>query len=517
MSLKMKFAISLVVLFAVSNAILVFAGAKMFGGIVEKNYQERVRNVLELGEKYLDARFPGSWHIENEKMYKGSTEMNDNFSVVDAVTEATGCTATIFKGDTRIATSVKNEKGERVVGTKVALNVAEAVLKQGKVYSGVADIVGKKYMTVYKPIKDASGNIIGIWYTGVPIDDVLNEQKTIAAKLAGASAGVFVLSIVVMFVIFRSLKGLEDVKKAMELLENGDLTVSVQVKQKDEVGRIVTAYERAREKVAEAVKKIQRSAEEVDRSAESLEESARQASIAATNTAATVSEIAAQAGQMAESFKTVAKEAREAGQKAEEGLVLAGTVNKKMDELTDVTRSMGNLMSALKTKIDGISRVTETIKEIAEQTNLLALNAAIEAARAGEAGKGFAVVADEVRKLAEGSARAAKEIRETAEEIVREVSVASESVQAGVKAVTEGAEATGQASRAFAELSESARSLAVKIGEMASVIDRVNEAVQNVAAAVEEQTATSEEVAAAAEMLKGMAQEQYEAVSIFKV
>jgi methyl-accepting chemotaxis protein len=507
----------MVTLIVVSSTVLVVAGAKMFGNVVSRDCQERVRNVLELGEKYLDARYPGSWCVENGKMYKGNTEMNGNFAAVDAVTEATGCTATIFQGDTRIATSVKNEKGERVVGTKVAPNVAETVLKQGKPYSGVADIVGKKYMTAYKPIKDESGSVIGIWYAGVPIDDVLAQQKAITVKLAGTGAGIVVLSVVVLFLLFRSLKNLENVKKAMDLLKDGNLNAAVRVQQKDEIGRIAAAYEEAREKVAGAVKKIRETAEEVGRFAESLEESARQASAAATNAAATVSEIAAQAEHMTEGFKVIAEEARRAGEKAEGGLLLVGTVDKKMGDLLAVTDGMGSLVAGLTAKVNGITRVTETIKEIAEQTNLLALNAAIEAARAGEAGKGFAVVADEVRKLAEGSARAAKEIRGTAQEIIQEVSSVSESVQAGVKAVAAGAEAARQASRAFTDLSETAKELAVKVGEMASIVEQVNAAVQGAAAAVEEQTATSEEVTAAAEMLKGMAQDQLRAVSVFKI
>lgn len=516
-SVRFKVIVPVLALIVVCSAVIIVMGASALRSIVEQDYQNKVISVLELGEKYLNERYPGTWQIRDGKMYKGETAMNGNFSVVDEVTEATGCTATIFQSDMRIATSVKNEKGERVVGTKVAQNVAETVLKQGKPYFGVADIVGAKYMTAYKPIRDNNGNVIGIWYVGVPMEKVNAEQKEIIKRQIWVGAAVTALALIIVFFAGKLLRPLEDVRIAMERLKVGDLTAAVKVQRKDEIGGIARAFEEAREKLAEAVRGVREAMTELAGYAESLKNNAQQTSATATNTAATISEIAAQTEQMAEGFKIIAKEANDAEKRAVNGRIVIDKMNEKMRSLAEMTEGFKAMVTGLTGKVSSITLVTETVKEIAEQTNLLALNAAIEAARAGEAGKGFAVVAEEVRKLAEGSAKAAKEIRETAEKIVKEVSAVSSGMEIGARTITEGTEAASEAGRAFGDLSATAETLADRIAEMATVVDQVSAAIQSVAAAVEEQTAASEEVAAAAETLSGMAEEQLKAVSVFKV
>ncbi|GAV24561.1 hypothetical protein ciss_04940 [Carboxydothermus islandicus] len=135
--------------------------------------------------KESNHRYPGAWQIKNGNLYKGNVQLNGNYEMVDYFSSLSGNTATIFQGDTRISTSVKNENGERAVGTKVDPKVAEAVLKQGRDYFGTADILGKKYVTAYRPIKDENGKIIGMIYTGIPLSslDIIKKRITLEVGL----------------------------------------------------------------------------------------------------------------------------------------------------------------------------------------------------------------------------------------------------------------------------------------------------------------------------------------------
>ncbi|QER41517.1 diguanylate cyclase [Thermodesulfobacterium sp. TA1] len=128
-----------------------------------------VEKDLKMFENLLNLKYPGEWKAVDGKLYKGIFLVNENFEMVDFFERITGNTATIFLGDTRVTTTIRDEIGARIIGTKVSLPVAQRVLVQGKEYYGVADILGEKYVTAYKPIKDPSGKIIGILYTGIPL------------------------------------------------------------------------------------------------------------------------------------------------------------------------------------------------------------------------------------------------------------------------------------------------------------------------------------------------------------
>jgi diguanylate cyclase (GGDEF)-like protein len=144
---------------------------------------DRVKYDIDLFQTLLEQKYTGAWNIKNGKLYKGNVQLNGNYDVVDCFTSISGNTTTIFQGDTRISTSVKNNKGERVIGTKADPEVAETVLKQGKNYFGIANVLGEKYITAYKPIKDNEGEIIGMVYTGIPLSSFDIVKKRLILRM----------------------------------------------------------------------------------------------------------------------------------------------------------------------------------------------------------------------------------------------------------------------------------------------------------------------------------------------
>lgn len=150
----------------VSGSMAVYASVKMENKMI-KSAEEKLKSDLKFGARYLDLNYPGNWHFENHKLYKGPALMEGNYGIVDEIGKLTGDTVTIFKADTRVATNVYKE-GKRAIGTQAASQVAEVVLKQGREFIGEADVAGTKNITAYQPIKDSTGKIIGIWYVGVP-------------------------------------------------------------------------------------------------------------------------------------------------------------------------------------------------------------------------------------------------------------------------------------------------------------------------------------------------------------
>jgi methyl-accepting chemotaxis protein len=183
-------------------------------------------------------------------------------------------------------------------------------------------------------------------------------------------------------------------------------------------------------------------------------------------------------------------------------------------ELREVVQSSSTEVNALERASERISTFVDTIQGIARQTNLLALNAAIEAARAGEHGRGFAVVADEVRKLADGSARAADEVDSTVRQIREQIDAFVSTMErgfarvAGVEETSKGAEAAFEEIIAAVEqVREAARSVVQAADSNRTAFETVDDAVRNVGAAAESHAASAEQVSAAAEEQSAATQE----------
>lgn len=151
--------------------VLALVGAIMTGMLMKDRAvlatNTKATSDLSTGEEIIELMYPGPWQEVDGVLYKGAAKISNNFIPVDRIALLTGDTVTIFLGDTRVSTTVREESGERAIGTKSSEAVSNRVLKDGQMYLGQANVVGEQYQTAYKPIRDQKGKIIGMFYVGI--------------------------------------------------------------------------------------------------------------------------------------------------------------------------------------------------------------------------------------------------------------------------------------------------------------------------------------------------------------
>lgn len=415
--------------------------------------------------------------------------------------------------------------------------------------------------------------------SGDKVQDVLKEliqlniergQKSNAeANALEKSANKITISVIVLAILFSIgigyfvariiSKPLNNVMSLVEKVSKGDLTETTDIDTKDEIGVLAKAINNMVLALRQTVGNILASAENVSASSQeistTIEEIASGASSQA-NDAQTITELfrdiatsaesqAGNAHSIKEQFSELNAAIDSIAKSAEETSILSGSMLQVSKEAEQVVQTsiegmtkVSEQMVILEADANRIGSIINVISEIANQTNLLALNAAIEAARAGEQGKGFAVVADEVRKLAEQSSSATKEITEI-------IQVIQSNTKQSVKYVNNGVEATNETEKAFAYIAEMVNEAAGKANEIAiaseqqsaqsdevmrsiesiasaseqqsAQIGAVMTSIESIAGASEEAAAASEETAATSQSLANLAEELNHSVSIFKV
>lgn len=393
-----------------------------------------------------------------------------------------------------------------------------------------------------------------------PTSELYGAVQKLLYKSMTISIVILVFAVLVIFIFTgRFSNRIKIFVHQIGFLAEGDLTHRINVKSNDEIGEMGTHYNNALEKLKEMIVKMSDTSQLVASSSEELSASAEETSksitevansiqfVATNNTEQTsyvntmnknTTDIIEKMNNIAETIESVNEHSLATSRLAHDGNGNVLDVKKQMNEINLTVTKSSNAINKLSEKSKKIEEIVSMITSIAAQTNLLALNAAIEAARAGEHGKGFAVVADEVRKLAEQSSDASNEITSLILEIqegihgsVQMMNSSTESTKSGIQVV----EATGDA---FHQISSSISDVSTRIGhthqllidivketnslkKVANAINDISisndESAQSVSAATEQQSAIMEQVAAATEELSRMSSELQNEINQFKI
>lgn len=380
--------------------------------------------------------------------------------------------------------------------------------------------------------------------------DIYNKSRTfmvilvLAALLFGIGLGIFISRLIA--------KPVQSLAASADQIALGDLTVSIDVEGKDEVGRLAQSFRNMVDNLREVIGSVSEASNQVSASSQELTATAQEVGKASQSIAETINQVAVGSQeqskivlsastsmeQLSQAIDEVAKGAASQASTVEETVSLVQQISTAIDSVAKTAQSIASASlevsevaktggDSVGSAVEGMARIknttsevaeaitklgdnsqqigaiVETINDIAEQTNLLALNAAIEAARAGDHGKGFAVVADEVRKLAERSSRATKEIADLIGNIQQMTQQAVEAMQAGTSEVETGTALANQAGDALSGIQQAVDGIVRQIEDLSSSSQQMSassteivKAIENVSAITEESTAATEEMAA---------------------
>ncbi|SJZ48066.1 methyl-accepting chemotaxis protein [Trichlorobacter thiogenes] len=346
------------------------------------------------------------------------------------------------------------------------------------------------------------------------------------------SAAFVVIVIAIFTLIFRNITGpLLKVIAIADTIAAGDLTIKVEVNSKDEFGQLMTAMKTMVENLRHLVSQTVTISASITAASDQLKSTSEQIATGDEEVAAQISTVATASEEMAATSNDIARNCHAAADSADmatkttqNGFEIVKHTVDGIHFRGEKTRENAKILANLGKRSEQIGAIVGTIEDIADQTNLLALNAAIEAARAGEQGRGFAVVADEVRALAERTTRATKEISDMIKAIQQETNVAIHSMEEGVRGTEQGAAEASQLETSLQQILEQVNDVTTQVSQIATAAEQqtattgeVTTNIQLVTEVVQQTAVGAEHTAVAAAQLAGQAHDLQALISKFRL
>lgn len=489
-------------------------------------FKEKLKAVAVSLNNSYNALVDGDWELIDGVLCKGG-EPVDN-TLIDGIGKQNDIEITLFFGDTRYLTTLKDDSGKRIVGTKVGSKITEDVLKNGREYINESiSIKNKEYYVLYMPLTNSDGSIVGMLFIG-------QERQLIREFIYALCESIFyngivfcLIMIAVSFFLIKpivtTIKGLS---AELEKFSNGELDIHCKVpkiNKNDELGILADSVNNLAFKFGEIIRAVQLqsgvlseeseklvqiadvSAGSIESISQAIDDVARGAEEQATdmtNTMGNIQELSATLDTVlsqVEKLSGVASGLKDYSDNTKGAMKELVSVNEKAkSSVHSMVVQTNETIKAMKE----IDVILESIQDIASQTNLLSLNASIEAARAGGAGKGFAVVAGEVKKLADDCVNASKQISgivknisdemEKSGALVRELEENADSQLAKLNGANDSVD--NIIDGIFAVSGEVAE-INAEIKSLDSVKAGIGSAIENLSAISEENAASSGEVA----------------------
>lgn len=471
-------------------------------------------------ESTLSTLNQEEFRCEDGVLYKGEYNLSDDQTFLDQFKENTNVDVTIFYGNTRMATSIKDSSGNRVIGTTIDTAVYDKIVKDGNYFTSNIEVQGIPYFGYYEAISEYNGEKV-IIFTGM---ESVSVKDLYISSMTGSIIYMVVIAIIacglIALVITRIVKAIIGVINNLDDVASGNLNNSVSTKlvnRSDEIGNIARAVRSLIVSLANIIVNIRESATSLDGFTGSFKHSFDTINDSIGNINMAVEEVANGATSQANEMQHVNSQINDMADAIAETSRNVDTLMVSTEEMKNCNRKLDGTIQSLvdisnhtKVSIDEVHEQTnmtnksvqeigsavDMITGIASQTNLLSLNASIEAARAGEHGRGFAVVADEIRQLADQSSESAKRIGEIVEELIRNSNTSVETMKGVLEEINDQNEKLNATREVFNELNGEVNNVVVAIGNISGEVESLNTVKVDVLHSIESLVAIAEENAA---------------------
>lgn len=491
LAFKLSLTVSIPLLLITLIGIAISAGKQ---NSISKNLVEREVSGIaaSVREAYIEMADGADFAMSGDALKKGNETLSENYELIDKLKQERDVELSIFYGDTRVLTTLKDSSGKREINKKMSKEIYDIIQRGESYFTDDLELFGVPYSGCYVPLyQPNSDKIVGSIFCGRSQAEVNAAAHSTIVSMALSMMGVFIVAIVIgMFVITRIVKHLDGAVDYLGTLSKGALNLTVKkdlVVRKDEVGDIARAIQRLVESMRDIITNITTSSQALQGFSEKFSASFDRIAESINNVNIAVDEIANGSSSQAAETMSASQKVTQMGTALDETTANVETLGsssvkmreynktaaKNLDELSAISETtkssvllVQNQTNQTNDSAQEIREATELITDIANQTNLLSLNASIEAARAGENGRGFAVVADEIRNLSEQS-------RESAERIVEIVNTLIANSNTSVTTMNEVAENIRTQNNKIEETGEMFRSLNEEIAEVTEAIEKI--------------------------------------------